>query len=393
MTADEKPGEVLQGQRILAALNGIELFGHERGNIEVFKALRQLGAEIYVGVNAIEDGGPVGNHVRRLGFETFALPFGNQWSWKWLKREPLSVFTKAKQLFFCSYVFWRAIRRFQPTHIHLGSPLAYAYLSLALAANRTPLVYRMGDAPPVTSPVNLAIWRQAMRRTNQLVCNSEFVRSRALVSGASDAQVIYNLSHLQNFVSATGDFLDEDSDATRLVYVGAVSEHKGLIELVESVALLLSEYPALKLDVVGGSRYDSDFRGKLKERLRALKIDGHVNFHGHVDDPSRFYRRANIHVAPSLWDEPSANVVVEAKNVGTPSVVFPSGGLPELINHQVDGYICKARTVDALTDGLRWMLKDVERLRRMGDAARADSRARFAPERFARSWASIYLNR
>ena len=70
----------LAGVRVLAALNGLELFGQERENIEVYKTLRGLGAIVCVGVNALEDGGDVGRQLRDLGFATFPLPFSNQWS-------------------------------------------------------------------------------------------------------------------------------------------------------------------------------------------------------------------------------------------------------------------------------------------------------------------------
>ena len=82
----------LTGVRVLGAINGIELFGHERGNIEVFRTLNALGAEVRVGVHPIED-----NHVRdeleRSGIGTFPIPFGPQWSIQWVKRHPTLVIT------------------------------------------------------------------------------------------------------------------------------------------------------------------------------------------------------------------------------------------------------------------------------------------------------------
>jgi glycosyltransferase involved in cell wall biosynthesis len=81
---------------------------------------------------------------------------------------------------------------------------------------------------------------------------------------------------------------------------------------------------------------------------------------------------------------------MEAKVAGTPSVVFPSGGLPEMVRHQVDGFICRDKTVDALVEGLRWCLVDHARLQSLGAAARADSVTRFGHVRFAAAWASVY---
>lgn len=62
-----------------------------------------------------------------------------------------------------------------------------------------------------------------------------------------------------------------------------------------------------------------------------------------------------------------------------------------MIHHQVDGYICKERTADALVEGILWMLDGPERLALMGKAAFKDSEMRFGPERFMYEWANIYL--
>jgi len=375
--------------RVLAALNGLELFGHERGNIEVFKILREQGAEVIVGVNTRPD-----NHVKvelhRLGFDTFDLPFGPQWSIQWVRKEPMIALTNVLAVLRSSWHFHRAIRTFRPSHVHLGSPLAYSYVALALGASRVPLVYRMGDCPPTDSPFNLRIWRMAMRRTAHVVSNSEFVRESALRAGARNISIIYNLAPSRIFRNTDEEVKKHDNLNKSIVYVGAISKEKGLFELIEAFSQLVLDDPLLQLDILGGSRWDTSFRSQLIELISLKKVEGSVRLHGHLDDPSRFYRCAAIHVAPSLWEEPLANVVMEAKREGTPSIVFPSGGLPEMIRHQIDGYVCREKSVDALVEGLRWMLADDERLARMGKSARHDFDTRFGRERFAREWASVY---
>jgi glycosyltransferase involved in cell wall biosynthesis len=381
----------LTGVRILSALNSFELFGHERGNIESFKTLRDLGAEVLVGVDALPDN-HVNEELQRLSFSTFTLPFESQWSVKRLKSNPSVALTNVWAVLRCSLSFLRAIRTFRPTHIHLGSPLVYSYVSLALGLSKVPLVYRMGDCPPVDSPFNLRIWRMTMRRCSRVVANSKFVLNSALAAGVSSKKilVIHNLAPSSvNSANPTGSFPDQDIPAS-LIYVGAVAAHKGLVPLVEAFSLLAPDFPFMRLDILGGSRYDTPFRNQLKEMIAARNLESRVLFHGHVDDPSAFFRRSAVHVAPSMWEEPFANVVLEAKREGTPSIVFPSGGLPEMVRHQMDGYICREKSVDALVEGLRWMLADRDRLQRMGEAAHQDSEKRFGRERFARAWADVY---
>lgn len=391
MSAADNTSNFLTGTRVVGAINGLELFGHERGNIEVFRTLRQFGAEVLVGVSDREGGGEVGEELQRMGVETFALPFGNQWSWQWLKAEPSSVFSKMRQVIACSVVFRNALRRVGATHVHLGSPLVYSYVAPALAACRTPLIYRMGDAPPICSPFNLRIWRQAVRRTTRLVCNSEFVRTAAIRAGAPQAEVIYNLAPRCSNYDCHDASGPSAAQGSRLVYVGAISAHKGVMILVDAFRVLAGDYPDLVLDIVGGSRYDAEFRRDLEARVNTLGLQDRVVLHGFVKDPDSHFGSAAIHVVPSLCEEAAPTVVLEAKRVSRPSVVFPSGGLVELVNHGVDGYVCETKSVPALVGGLRWMLADRNRLRRMGVAAREDYGRRFGPDRFAEQWANVYL--
>jgi glycosyltransferase involved in cell wall biosynthesis len=379
----------LVGARVLCALNGLELFGHELGNIEVFKALRELGAEVLVGVNARPDN-MVATELGRLGFATIPLPFGPQWSIQFVRKEPWIAFTNIWALFRCSRIFLGLMREFCPTHIHLGSPLTYSYLSLALAFNKTPLVYRVGDCPPTDSPFNLSIWKAAMRRSSNIVCISEFVRAAATAVDVKNCSVIHNFAPERDEIAIKPESFGVRQDSRSLIYVGSVAEHKGLVPLVDALALVSPNYSGLSLDIVGGSRYDYQFRERLTEVISGFGIADRVVLQGYEADPTRYYKNADIHVAPSIWEEALGNVVLEAKREGTPSLVFPSGGLPEMVRHKVDGYICEDKTAESLAEGLRWMLADPVRLRRMGDAAREDFHTRFGRARFLRAWADVY---
>jgi glycosyltransferase involved in cell wall biosynthesis len=392
--SDQQPAN-LKGIRVLAAINGMELFGHERGNIEVFKALRDQGAEVKVGVNAREDGGSVGRHLRSIAFETFMVPFGPQWSLKWLKLEgPVFAWNQCKNVLGSSRVFSQQIRSFKPTHFALGSELAYSFLALALLRCRQPLIWRMGDAPPTESLFNFPIWKMGMRRAARVVANSRYVAGTAVSAGLLEDKI----SVINNLAPDFGSDKEADPVPTlqygqkALIYVGSVSEHKGVALLVDAFAKVAEHEPMLQLWILGGSIYDSEFRQRLVARVHQLRIHKRVTLVGHVKEPGPWFAAASVHIAPSIWEEPFANVVLEAKRSGTPSIVFPSGGLPEMVRHEVDGYICHTKTVQSLAEGIRWMLANSTTLTAMAKAAAEDSELRFGRPRFLRQWAEVYQN-
>ena len=154
----------------------------------------------------------------------------------------------------------------------------------------------------------------------------------------------------------------------------------------------LNQLNELNLNIIGCSRYDSDFKQQLEEWVVQHNLQDRVNFLGQVSDPTQFYVNSLIHIAPSIKEEPLGMIVLEAKKVGTPSIVFPSGGLPEMVRHKIDGYICQDKTPEALAEAIEWMLSDRDRLSQMGEAARVDYENRFGKERFLKEWANIYLN-
>lgn len=389
------PCSPLSEVRILGAINGTELFGHERGNIEAYRALRDLGAKVRIGVNAKDDGGAVAALLRQLNFDLFSLPFGAQWSWQWLKAiGPKFAWDQLRFVFSCSRIWKEQAAAFKPTHFMIGSELVYSFLLLALRKCCQPLIWRMGDCPSFDSKFNFRIWKSGMKRATKVVAISEYVKGQAIRGGLPEEKisVIHNLA--PDF--AAGAAIDEagphpslEADRALLLYVGAVAEHKGLLLLAEAFAKLAPEDPALRLAIVGGSQYDGEFRSRLRSHLAELGISHAVELPGASPNPALWYSKAVVHVAPSICEEALGNVVLEAKRAGAPSVVFPSGGLPEAVRHKIDGYVCEEKSVASLTGAIRWMLSDPARLSTMRRAAMEDSEARFGRARFLRQWGEV----
>lgn len=382
---ENQQNQKLLNLRVLGVLPGLELFGNERDNIEIYIALREQGAKVLIGISKNHINSDVEKYLQKLDFETFNLPFGNQWSWMWLKQYPLSIFEKMNQLWNCSRIILQQIKTFQPTHIHLGSLMGYNYIAPALAFNQIPLIYRMGDAPPIDSNYNLKIWHFTMKRSSKVIAVSEFISQQIIAQGVSQAKIkkVYNLAPSRLFSSEI-----KNSKREGLVYVGRLAENKGLWHLLQA----FSKNQEQDLTIVGCSLYDTNFRNQLEDWIKFNNLQDRVHFLGQVDDPTIHYAKALVHVAPSIVKEALGMVVLEAKKVGTPSIVFPSGGLPEMVRHGIDGYICRDKTSEALAEAIEWMLSDRDRLLKMGEAARNDYEARFGRDRFLQEWANVYLD-
>ena len=389
--ADNLP---LSSVNVIGLLYNWEVFGQERANIEVFKCLRALGANVVVGVTTMNEGGDVALLLRQLGFETFDLPFGCQWSQQFFRREPWLFPKNLAAVCRCSAILAQQIKDRKCSLLLIGNPLIFSFISLCLMRNRKlPMVYRMGDEPPSDSKPNLWIWKRCFRRAKVVVANSQFVQ-RTIASAQADStnkvRLIYNVApSASKNGQANIDALtaaELDCESLRVLYVGQISEHKGVSHLLNAALSLCPMNRNLRFDFVGGSLYTVPFEQHLQKQVVAAGLGDRIVFHGRVSDPSDFYQQATVLVVPSLFEEPAANVVLEAKRLGVPAIVYPSGGLPELIQHGITGLICKEKTITSLLQHLQGLLDHPETFRQMKDACLLEYEQRFSEERFHRQW-------
>jgi len=81
------------------------------------------------------------------------------------------------------------------------------------------------------------------------------------------------------------------------------------------------------------------------------------------------YAAADVFVAPSRQDN-LPNTIMEALASGTPCAGFKIGGVPEMIDHEINGFIANPFDTGKLALGLKWILEDKDRWQKLSKAAR-----------------------
>jgi glycosyltransferase involved in cell wall biosynthesis len=165
------------------------------------------------------------------------------------------------------------------------------------------------------------------------------------------------------------------------VYVGRLAAEKGVDLLIEAWRRL----PAEPLVIVGG--------GPEEARLHRLAADlPSVCFTGEVaPDAARAAIAAGAFlVVPSRWYEVFPTVALEAFAAGRPVIASAPGALAEVIEPGRTGLLFDSGGVAQLAEACRALALHPERARAMGDEARAEYEARYAPERTLARMASLY---
>jgi glycosyltransferase involved in cell wall biosynthesis len=146
----------------------------------------------------------------------------------------------------------------------------------------------------------------------------------------------------------------------------------GLEDLIDAVALARARVPELLL-LVGGSGRLAD---ELQARVSARGLASNVRLLGRVpeDDLARAYRAATVTVVPTVALEGFGLVAAESLAAGTPVLVTPVGGLPEVLQDLAPELVLPGTGPAVLAEGLSAALSGGIRLpdeTRCADFARA----------------------
>ncbi len=177
-----------------------------------------------------------------------------------------------------------------------------------------------------------------------------------------------------------------DPDALVLVSNAGTDAHKGWIDLVEALATLP---PALRAHIhvaIAGREPD---RG-LRERVAALGLAAQVHFAGLVDDIRPFVAGGDAGFVLSYDVETISFACREMMAMGKPVMVSDYAGLPENIEHGLDGWIVPVRNVGAIAAQVAALYEQRQQLPAVGQAARQRALRAFGLDDFSRQTEASY---
>jgi len=146
-----------------------------------------------------------------------------------------------------------------------------------------------------------------------------------------------------------------------VLFVGRLVHEKGAQVLVSAVPRVLDKVNA-KFIIVGNG-YMKD---QLSDLARGMGVSHKVIFTGFLDDATLrgLQQCADVSVVPSLF-EPFGIVALEAMAAGSPVVVSDTGGLSEIVDHDVDGVKIYPGSPESLSWGITRVLTDEEYARHL----------------------------
>jgi glycosyltransferase involved in cell wall biosynthesis len=301
----------------------------------------------------------------------------------------------------------RALERQQPDIVHLQNNSHFLPL-IRRAVPRARLIMQVHDE--LHSLLPAAPVQARLRHAAALVTPSDFVTRRLesrLPYMAGRVQTIGNGVDTAAFRPARRE-PPAGRGPLRLLFVGRVSPEKGVHELAQAFRLLLRSSGSFELEIAGpvgllplsqvqlltdDARvaalrrfYGNGLWGALKsqvlqarsgyrrsiESLVPAEARSRVRFLGYLSREALMdvYHRADVLVIPSVCEEPFGLPVAEGMACGLPCVGTNSGGIPELIEHEVSGLLVERGDAAGLASALLRLARDPAERERFGRQGR-----------------------
>lgn len=253
-----------------------------------------------------------------------------------------------------------------PVHVHLVHCHDWMTILAGMALRQilhVPLVFNV-HLPQPANP-RLYLENLGLAAADLVIVNSEAVRTEIAQRGipVSRMEVVPNGVDLEHFTPAE----DWPADDGYVLFVGRLVAQKGVDVLLQAFAVVLRRCPRSRLFVVG----EGDLELYLKRVARYLGILDRVSFVPWQTGTAllRLYQRAQVAVMPSYY-EPFGIVALEVMACSRPLVASRVGGLAELVEDGVQGYLVPVGDHLAMAGRLAELILRPGRRQEMGRAAR-----------------------
>lgn len=167
--------------------------------------------------------------------------------------------------------------------------------------------------------------------------------------------------------------------------VGRLVPVKGHSILLEALPILRKSNYDIKLLLVG----DGPLRSYLEAEVKRLRLEQAVIFAGHQEGSYDFINMMDVFVLPSLH-EGIPMVLLEALALQRPVVATRVGGIPEVIEHGVNGLLVDPSDANSLVSSIRELIETPSKASRLGNAGRARVEHEFNAQLMAATTAEMY---
>ena len=309
-----------------------------------------------------------------------------------------SKFTPEEMILTYNYYLLRsakAIEKFRPNVIHcfhtaflppIARQLANLYrIPYLITTHGSDLYYFKEDNRWKTQV------RDASLRSKFITANSNFTRQWYLDMFGHDLSkktktIPAGISNNINF-NRDVSWIDKKyhfQHEKMVLFTGRLTEHKGVEYLIKAARQIKAEV------IIAGDGPERKYLESLilKFKLTNVHMVGYFSYK--LDTINDFYLRADVYVAPSVWNEPLGLVILEAMVNKTPVVVSRKGGVTTLVKDGYNGFLIRPRSPKLIVEKVNLLLQDEKLAEKMGERAYKTVTEKFSWDKIATKFYNLY---
>ena len=291
-----------------------------------------------------------------------------------------------------------AVEDFRPEiiHVHHAFPTGWIASFIKDTYNINYVVTIHGSELP-TLEKDRRYWQRtfdAMYRAKYIFPNSNYTREWFLRifkgNFREKCRVIPGGVNIDKFVHSDAGAKEVDKKLNLhgkpvVVFAGKLTKYKGVEYLIGAAKNIHGEVVILG---------DGPERQNLEEKTKALGLTN-VHFVGHLGAGVKklvpYYSRADVFVAPSIWDEPLGLVILESMACGTPVVVTRKGGIPLAVKEGYNGFFVRPRNSAEIVAKVNKLLDNTDLRMKMGQNARKSVEEKFSWTLISEKFEQCYI--
>ena len=246
---------------------------------------------------------------------------------------------------------FKSLKRDTILHFHEPRAFVFAWL-FGITKGHKYLVTRRVQRPPRSNFINKAIYLKA----NSIVALSKAIGDSIIKALGSDIDY-------QVIPSAKTGFTPNESEVKRIKstlegnfivgHIGALDDsHKGQQQIIELAKSIQVSQPDINFILIGSGR---DLK-QLKQQSEGLE---NLKFIGQIDNIGDYLSSFDVFIFPSRH-EGLGSILLDAMDFSLPILGSNTGGIPELIEDGVNGFLVDVNNIEGYKDALNKIYRDKE---------------------------------
>lgn len=239
--------------------------------------------------------------------------------------------------------------------------------------------------------VSKYFYRIAFFKPDIIISLTEFSHGDDVVLLAKNKFVVPN-GIKDEYSLIESNYVKNNGVQKKILYVGALYEERGIIELVEAAKLLKQKKIEFCVQLVG-MFISFEFKALIFELIKNYNLENNIVFLGTKinEDKWKIYQDADIFCFPTFVPSETFGIVlVESMQFKIPIIASRWNGIPFVVTDGYDGLLVNPKDINDLADKMEILIRDNSLRKKLGENGRRKYLSNYSINKFYNNMDSVF---